>query len=979
MFTHTPNSNELTQIRSISENGTSILLPTLVALLLALVPLEAWGQILNKCTYRVEGTLKAKHTQAYKDILGTNRSSLEGVQVRVQGKKLVLGGGVWGTWKTVRTDANGRFSVTKEKGCGKRRVRVRVKFKDADLEVRHRNATSSLTKVKWYTVYQTTSGKGSGLDKDKTLTFRSSGSRALGAREPRYHAEIWTLYQEAIAHMDGYGSRLAFQSRVKIKYPHDPVSPPDWISTKEIRSYANPLNDVIYLVKRDGGIDHGQKPEIALHELMHFWAYQHSRGEDGMASYLVANGTTHGIVKEPYVAFHEGFAEWAAQFVKEQIGPKTFEDPYSPSHLRNYRSGINRFDTVDRADHGWYNIFSLMHAPQPWEFNFETNSKTLSRTNTAASDIVPFKNCGVGQLSFRELMNTIDRKGQQDITTGHLSSTGDMNWSSFSGRVVSQSNGVNRSDIQAYKTMLDPTLSRQEILRSMCTEGGLHTVVVTSEDISGKTTYTVKASRTLKQVEDTLEGMNVTEDASDQVSGATATGRVRAGADGFKVADDIDEITLDTPDAATVYVDDKEYHTIVISGGNTSGKTTYTVKASDDLTQVSGSLDGRSGITIDPPDQVNGATASGQVSSGTDGFKVVGTIQEIRLDNPDAATVYVDDGGPLGGGAPLEVYATRRVSQDRTADFGKTGADVRFRGTSGSATVSVRKLGSGPNGTRGIPESNVSDYRFVMDAVGNLTFETSTEVRLDVGTLAGSGNAANVTVYKRPTEGSGQFSPLTTSFDQGQNELVATTGSFSEFVFASDSEPLPVEMASFDAMLHDDRVRLHWQTASETNNSGFKVQRRSGRGDSWKTLEFIDTKADGGTTTESRTYRFDDFHLPYEATSLRYRLKQVDLDGTTQLTDAITIRRSVQSVSLPAPFPNPARSQATIRFEVRESQDVTLSLYNTLGEKVRTLVNGSRKGRQETKVDVSSLSSGTYFLRLRAGGQARTRRLTIVR
>ncbi len=956
----------------------SLLCSAVFILLLSFAP-AAQAQLFNKCTYTVKGNLKAKHTQAYKDFLGTDRSSLEGVQVRVQGKKLIAGGGVWGTWNTVRTNTNGRFGVTKKKGCGKRRVRVQVKFKDADLEVRHKTATSSVTKVKWYTVYRTESDKGSGLDKDKTLTFRSSGNQKLGAREPRYHAEIWSLYQKAIAHMDSYGSRLSFQSRIRVKYPHDPISPPDWISTKEIRSYANPLNDVIYLVKRSGGIDHGQQPEIALHELMHFWAYQHSRGEDGMASYLAANGTTHGIVKEPYVAFHEGFAEWAAQFVKEQIGPLTADRPLSPSYLRSFRGGINKFDTVDRADRGWYNIFRLMQAPRPWEFNFETSGDSLSRTNTTASDIIPFKNCSVGRLGFRELMNTIDRKGQKDITTGHLSSSGDMNWSSFSSRVESQSNGVSRSDVQAYKTMLDPSSSRQKILNAMCTKGEEHTVVITSEDISGRTTYTVEASRALKQVDGTLEGFSVTDDPSDQITGTTATGNVIGGADGFKVADDIADITLDVPDAATVYVDGKEYHTVVISSKNDPGETTYTLKASNDLAQVSGTLDGRP-VSIQQNDQVNGATATGKVGLAADGFTVTGTIQEIRLDNPEAATVYVDDGGSLGGGAPLQVYAARRVGGNGTADFGRTGADVQFSGTSGSATVSVMKLGNRPSGTRGIPRSNVSDYRFVFDTVGNLSFGANTEVRFDVGTLGGVGDPSKVTVYKRPTEGTGSFSPLTTSVAAGRNELVARTGSFSEFVLGSDSEPLPVEMASFEATPDDNKIRLEWKTASETDNAGFRVQRkRAGEGDDWT---IIGRREGAGTTTQPQSYQFTDSELPFEADSLSYRLRQVDVDGSVHYTDPITVsRRTVNEAKLLGTYPNPAHRQATVRFAIPDADtgtDVTLGLYNVLGQRVRSVDLSGQNGRQKRKMDVSGLSSGVYFLRLRAAGATKTQRLTVV-
>jgi hypothetical protein len=57
---------------------------------------------------------------------------------------------------------------------------------------------------------------------------------------------------------------------------------------------------------------------------------------------------------------------------------------------------------------------------------------------------------------------------------------------------------------------------------------------------------------------------------------------------------------------------------------------------------------------------------------------------------------------------------------------------------------------------------------------------------------------------------------------------------------------------------------------------------------------------------------------------------------------------------------------------------VTVRLYDVLGRQVRTVVQGEQSGRHERRVDLSDLSSGVYFLRLKAGGQTRTQKLTVV-
>jgi glycosidase len=342
---------------------------------------------------------------------------------------------------------------------------------------------------------------------------------------------------------------------------------------------------------------------------------------------------------------------------------------------------------------------------------------------------------------------------------------------------------------------------------------------------------------------------------------------------------------------------------------------------------------------------------------------------------------------PMGlvPGAPTHRSRTS-VSSDGTVDFGATGVDINFSGVSNSGTITVEKLDEPPLNTSDISKSNVSEYRFVIESEGDLSFDDQTEVRFDVSTLGGISDASNVAVYSRPSEDTGSFSKLSTSYNSEANELVAKTGSFSEFVLASDSEALPVELAGFEAALTEAQtVRLSWQTAGETNNAGFQVQRRvvrsaeagsrAGAGE-WTDVDFV---GGAGTTDEAQTYRFTD-EVPFEADSVRYRLKQVDTDGSARLTDAVSVRLGTPDrLTLRAPFPNPVRGQATIRYAVPERQDVSLELFDVMGRRVRTLTRSPQEGRHERQLDASGLSSGMYILRLRGTDRVETRRITVVK
>jgi hypothetical protein len=205
-------------------------------------------------------------------------------------------------------------------------------------------------------------------------------------------------------------------------------------------------------------------------------------------------------------------------------------------------------------------------------------------------------------------------------------------------------------------------------------------------------------------------------------------------------------------------------------------------------------------------------------------------------------------------------------------------------------------------------------------------------------------------------------------------------------VRVAPSGELPVELAGLEGQATDRGVRLTWQTASEANNAGFQIERRvaeSGASGGWQEVGFVASRAEGGTSTAARSYQFADTDLPYAADAVTYRLRQVDTDGTASIVGETTVERgAVEALELLGTFPNPARSQATVRFAVpeqAEGSEVQMRLYDVLGRQVRTVRTSVAPGRHEQSLDVSGLSSGVYVLRLQAGETAKTRRLTIVR
>jgi hypothetical protein len=111
-----------------------------------------------------------------------------------------------------------------------------------------------------------------------------------------------------------------------------------------------------------------------------------------------------------------------------------------------------------------------------------------------------------------------------------------------------------------------------------------------------------------------------------------------------------------------------------------------------------------------------------------------------------------------------------------------------------------------------------------------------------------------------------------------------------------------------------------------------------------------------------------------------------DVDDTLRVSNGAT--GSDDLGSLPVPFeyslaqnyPNPFNSSTTIGYGLPRGCPVLLTLYNTVGQCVATLVQQENAaGYHEVKFDASGFSSGVYFYRLQAGGFVHTRKLLLLR
>ncbi|MCU0332478.1 MAG: hypothetical protein MUC75_03795 [Ignavibacteriaceae bacterium] len=133
-----------------------------------------------------------------------------------------------------------------------------------------------------------------------------------------------------------------------------------------------------------------------------------------------------------------------------------------------------------------------------------------------------------------------------------------------------------------------------------------------------------------------------------------------------------------------------------------------------------------------------------------------------------------------------------------------------------------------------------------------------------------TGTSRSVDALTTSTTGYGTL--FRSCWASGYTANSGSQGNFSIVRITAD-DPVPVELTSFAATVNGRDVILQWTTATELNNSGFQVERRTSETD-YDAIGFV---AGSGTTTEQRSYLFNDAKL--SEGEYIYRLKQIDFNG----------------------------------------------------------------------------------------------------
>ena len=199
----------------------------------------------------------------------------------------------------------------------------------------------------------------------------------------------------------------------------------------------------------------------------------------------------------------------------------------------------------------------------------------------------------------------------------------------------------------------------------------------------------------------------------------------------------------------------------------------------------------------------------------------------------------------------------------------------------------------------------------------------------------------------------------------------------------NDDEFIPVELHSFSCTAIGKSILIKWNTATEKNNQGFILEKFID--DNWEELQFI---AGYGNSTVQHEYQYIDH---YEFISfkgeVKYRLKQIDFDGSINYSDVISIDVDFtpKEFALYQNYPNPFNPITTIKYSIpnegaKRTFHVHIVVFDVIGNEVSTLVNENKPpGNYKVEFDAFNLPSGIYFYRLQSADYISTRKMLLLK
>ena len=206
--------------------------------------------------------------------------------------------------------------------------------------------------------------------------------------------------------------------------------------------------------------------------------------------------------------------------------------------------------------------------------------------------------------------------------------------------------------------------------------------------------------------------------------------------------------------------------------------------------------------------------------------------------------------------------------------------------------------------------------------------------------------------------------------------------------------PTAVTLSEFTAQYASGELSIYWTTQSEVGNSGWNIYR--GESDiahqNDQTTQINNVMIEGsGTTSEPTDYMFVDDYEVTEGATYWYWIESRNNSGETDTFGPISLTIPIDGENPDDPntddyglfqnYPNPVANTTMIRFSLTEEKVCKLSIYNTKGQTIKDIYQGTSKGDSfvwdRTDNFGNAVASGIYFYKLEAGAEIYTKKLVV--
>ncbi len=266
-----------------------------------------------------------------------------------------------------------------------------------------------------------------------------------------------------------------------------------------------------------------------------------------------------------------------------------------------------------------------------------------------------------------------------------------------------------------------------------------------------------------------------------------------------------------------------------------------------------------------------------------------------------------------------------------------------------------------------LPNNNLTGS--LPDALGQLASLTTLDLsqnQLD-GTLPFSVAAlgANLNACSLSANSAGLCIPETEQYrDLGRNPIC-------QLPLSASCAPLPARISNFEARIEGNQVIISWSATSVDPASLFYVEKKVGN-------TFVQAGSVDGATLRNAASPFELSLIAGPPGVHTYRIREDLPNGSSSHSISIEVRTGVNNgLLVGVPYPNPATNTAYMDLLVEEGDDIEVTLFNAIGQRIRTLYSNTLPPNTPhlIEIDRSQLAGGLYFVQVRGRTFSRTETL----